>query len=98
MRIVSAFWRALRSGLQFALKVLVRGYQILISPLLPPSCRYEPSCSSYALEALEVHGPFRGSWLALKRLARCHPNEWLGGGSGYDPVPGTHAHDHDCDH
>lgn len=62
---------------------LIRGYQRGISPLLPASCRYVPSCSSYATEALQVHGAARGGWLALKRLLRCHP--W--GGSGYDPVP-----------
>src|SRR5690606_30144012 len=57
---------------------LVRGYQLLVSPLLPPSCRYYPSCSAYAVEALRVHGLFRGSWLAARRLARCHP--WTAGG------------------
>ncbi len=62
---------------------VVRGYQLLISPLLPPSCRYLPSCSDYAIEALARHGALRGSGLALRRLCRCHP--W--GGSGYDPVP-----------
>ncbi|MFN8507937.1 MAG: membrane protein insertion efficiency factor YidD [Dehalococcoidia bacterium] len=61
----------------------VRGYQRLVSPILPPACRYQPTCSAYALEAIERHGAFRGSWLALRRLARCTP--W--GGSGYDPVP-----------
>jgi putative membrane protein insertion efficiency factor len=65
------------------LRGLIRAYQLLLSPLLPPSCRYEPSCSHYAAEAIEVHGSLRGSWLALRRLLRCHP--W--GGSGYDPVP-----------
>jgi putative membrane protein insertion efficiency factor len=62
---------------------VVRGYQLLISPLLAPSCRYLPSCSDYAIEALARHGALRGSVLALRRLCRCHP--W--GGSGYDPVP-----------
>ena len=61
----------------------IRFYQGAISPLLPPACRYTPTCSQYAVEALTVHGPFKGSWLALKRICRCHP--W--GGSGYDPVP-----------
>ena len=61
----------------------IRLYQMFISPLLPPSCRFTPSCSQYAIEALRIHGPLRGSWLALRRLLRCHP--W--GGSGYDPVP-----------
>lgn len=62
---------------------LVRGYQILISSWTPPSCRFHPTCSSYAIQALEEHGSVRGSWLAARRIARCHP--W--GGSGYDPVP-----------
>jgi len=63
--------------------MLIRGYQYLISPLLGNHCRFHPSCSSYAIEALEVHGAIRGSWLALRRLGRCHP--WHPG--GYDPVP-----------
>lgn len=58
-------------------------YQHAISPYIPPSCRFTPTCSQYALEAIRRHGPVRGLWLALKRLLRCHP--W--GGSGYDPVP-----------
>ncbi len=62
-------------------------YKRLISPLLPPMCRFHPSCSVYAMGALEVHGPLKGSWLALRRLARCHPY----GGSGLDPVPPRQA-------
>jgi uncharacterized protein len=65
------------------MQAVLRTYQLLISPLLPPSCRYLPTCSDYAIEALAQHGPLWGSTLALRRLARCHP--W--GGSGYDPVP-----------
>lgn len=61
----------------------IRAYQRWISPLKPASCRYLPTCSSYAVEALERHGAVRGSWLAARRLCRCHP--W--GGHGYDPVP-----------
>ena len=61
----------------------IRFYQSCISPMLPPACRFTPTCSQYAVEAITVHGPFRGLWLALRRIARCHP--W--GGSGYDPVP-----------
>ena len=61
----------------------VHAYRYLLSPLLGPRCRYLPTCSAYALEALQRHGALRGSWLALKRICRCHP--W--GGSGHDPVP-----------
>ncbi len=62
---------------------LVRFYQWGISPFTPPSCRFTPTCSQYALEALRKYGPLKGGWLTLRRLARCHP--W--GGHGYDPVP-----------
>jgi len=62
---------------------LIRCYQLLISPCLMPSCRYQPSCSYYAIEAIRVYGPLQGGWLAMKRILRCHP--W--GGHGYDPVP-----------
>lgn len=65
------------------LVLLVRGYQVSISPLLPPSCRYFPSCSAYAVEALERHGALKGSWLAARRILRCHPFT----PGGYDPVP-----------
>jgi len=65
------------------LLALIRGYQLLVSPFFPPSCRYFPSCSEYARQAVVRHGPLIGAWLAVKRLARCHP--W--GGLGYDPVP-----------
>ena len=61
----------------------IRLYQRFLSPLLPPSCRFTPSCSHYAAEALARHGPVKGGWLALRRIGRCHP--W--GGAGYDPVP-----------
>lgn len=63
--------------------LFVRIYQRFISPLTPPSCRFTPTCSQYAIEALRKYGPLKGLWLAVKRLLRCHP--W--GGSGYDPVP-----------
>lgn len=65
------------------LQGLVRGYQLFVSPVLPASCRYHPTCSQYAIDAIAGHGPARGVLLALRRIARCHP--W--GGSGYDPVP-----------
>ncbi len=58
-------------------------YQHLISPITPASCRYTPTCSNYAIEAIKKYGPFKGGWMGLKRIGRCHP--W--GGSGYDPVP-----------
>lgn len=54
---------------------------------MPPACRFQPTCSAYALEALREHGPVKGLMLAARRLARCHPVPWLGGGSGFDPVP-----------
>ncbi len=63
--------------------ILVKFYQVLISPLLPPSCRYYPTCSEYALDALQQHGARKGGWLALKRIARCHPFH----PGGFDPVP-----------
>lgn len=69
----------------------IRAYRYLISPLLPVSCRYSPTCSQYALQALKLHGPVRGSWLALTRIARCHP--W--GGHGHDPVPASPVQGHD---
>jgi putative membrane protein insertion efficiency factor len=65
----------------------IRLYQRWISPWTPPSCRYTPTCSSYALKAIEIHGARRGGWLAFRRLMRCHP--W--GGQGYDPVPPARA-------
>lgn len=64
---------------------LIRGYQLVLSPWLGANCRYHPSCSQYALEALDSHGPLRGGWLALKRLGRCHP--FAGESFTCDPVP-----------
>ncbi|MBK9741759.1 MAG: membrane protein insertion efficiency factor YidD [Saprospiraceae bacterium] len=61
----------------------VRVYQKFLSPLLPPSCRYQPTCSQYMIDAINEWGPLKGIWLGLKRIARCHP--W--GGHGHDPVP-----------
>ena len=69
--------------ISFVFRLLIRGYQLVISPWLPPSCRFEPSCSHYALEAVKRHGPLFGPGLALCRILRCNPF----GGHGYDPVP-----------
>ncbi|MBQ3173237.1 MAG: membrane protein insertion efficiency factor YidD [Alistipes sp.] len=76
-------WSVAKRVLSLPLILLVRFYQLGISPLKPPSCRFTPTCSQYALEALRKHGPFKGLYLTIRRLLRCHP--W--GGSGYDPVP-----------
>ena len=65
----------------------IRVYRAFISPLFPPVCRFQPSCSQYAIEAIETHGALKGLALAARRLARCHPLTWLGGSSGFDPVP-----------
>ena len=73
--------------MRLVIRLMIRLYQLLVSPLLGPRCRFYPSCSQYALDALDEYGVWRGSWLALKRLARCHPLH----PGGYDPVP--HAHD-----
>ncbi len=72
---------------------LVWIYRIAISPLLGANCRFEPTCSVYAAEALKTYGAFRGGWLVLKRIGRCHP--W--GGSGYDPLPDTPARQDEID-
>ncbi|MFN3873741.1 MAG: membrane protein insertion efficiency factor YidD [Ignavibacterium sp.] len=69
--------------LAFPFIILIKIYQIFISPLFPSSCRYNPTCSHYTLEALKKYGLLKGLWLGIKRISRCHP--W--GGSGYDPVP-----------
>lgn len=73
----------LRKVLIFPFVVLIRFYQVCISPYKPPTCRFTPTCSEYALQAFRKWGPFKGLYLTVRRLLRCHP--W--GGSGYDPVP-----------
>ena len=74
---------ALKGLLSKVMLALIAFYRTCISPLLPPTCRYTPTCSQYAKEAIQKYGPFKGGWLALKRILRCNPF----GGSGYDPVP-----------
>jgi len=71
--------------MKYLLIGFVRLYQLIISPHLPSSCRYHPTCSRYTIEALKRHGALKGTWLGIKRISRCHP--WSEG--GYDPVPGT---------
>lgn len=77
------FLSALGVVLSFPFVLLIKLYQWIISPWLGPKCRFTPSCSHYAVDALKKYGIFKGGWLALKRISRCHP--W--GGHGYDPVP-----------
>ena len=85
--ILLRLWRLVLKVLGMVLGMVlilpIRFYQRCISPLTPPACRFTPTCSQYAVEAIRKHGPFKGFWLAIKRICRCHP--W--GGSGYDPVP-----------
>lgn len=75
--------RFITKGISQLFILLIRLYQLIISPLLGANCRFAPSCSAYAIEAFEKHGPLQGGWLTVKRMGKCHP--W--GGSGYDPVP-----------
>ncbi|MGI9541132.1 MAG: membrane protein insertion efficiency factor YidD [Flavobacteriaceae bacterium] len=73
----------LKKILIYPFVLLIKGYQSFISPLLPPSCRYQPTCSQYTMESLKKHGLLKGGILGIKRISKCHP--W--GGSGYDPIP-----------
>ncbi|MEO8116079.1 MAG: membrane protein insertion efficiency factor YidD [Bacteroidota bacterium] len=75
--------KTLTKILSYPFILIIRIYQLVISPLIGPKCRFTPTCSQYALESLKKYGIFKGSWLAMKRISRCHPL----GGSGYDPVP-----------
>lgn len=80
---IRRLYNGLKRLLSRTMLALIAFYRNCISPLTPPACRYTPTCSQYAAEAIRRYGPFRGGWLALKRILRCHPF----GGSGYDPVP-----------
>lgn len=83
MRWLSKVWnKGIKKGIASFFILLIRLYQILISPLLGANCRFTPTCSQYGLQAIRKYGPFTGGWMALKRISRCHP--W--GGHGYDPV------------
>ncbi len=80
---MKAIWTLIKKAISWLMIMLVRFYQMAISPYLGRSCRYTPSCSQYFIEAVRKFGPFKGSYLGTKRILRCHP--W--GGHGYDPVP-----------
>jgi putative membrane protein insertion efficiency factor len=76
-------WKFIKYIFSSIFLAIIKIYQLFISPMLPPSCRYTPTCSQYTVEAIKKYGPFKGSWLGLRRIMRCHP--W--GGHGHDPVP-----------
>ncbi|MFD1631448.1 membrane protein insertion efficiency factor YidD [Pseudopedobacter beijingensis] len=75
--------RLIKNIFSFFFLLLIKIYQYFLSPILGASCRYTPTCSQYGVEAIKKHGPFKGGWLTIKRISRCHP--W--GGHGHDPVP-----------
>jgi len=84
VNILVYIWEKLiKRGVGILFLVLIRAYQLLLSPILGASCRFNPTCSQYGIEAIRKHGPFKGGWLTIKRISRCHP--W--GGHGHDPVP-----------
>ena len=80
---LSKIMQGLRKAASWPFVMLIRFYQVCISPLKPPSCRFTPTCFQYGLQAFRKHGPIKGLYLTVRRILRCHP--W--GGSGYDPVP-----------
>lgn len=88
MRAARTLRDAARTMAKAALLAPIHGYRLFLSPLLGPACRFEPSCSAYALEAIRLHGPARGLLMAARRLTKCRP----GGGSGFDPVPPLARH------
>ncbi|WP_372640843.1 membrane protein insertion efficiency factor YidD [Ancylomarina sp.] len=80
---MTSLLKILKKAILFVMILPIRFYQLFISPLTPSACRYTPTCSTYAMQALKAHGPFKGSYLAIKRILSCNP--W--GGHGHDPVP-----------
>ncbi|NMB70037.1 membrane protein insertion efficiency factor YidD [candidate division WWE3 bacterium] len=83
VKTLKIFWKYAVRLLAYIPILLIKIYQIFLSPYLPNSCRFTPTCSAYSVEALKKHGFFKGLWLSVRRISRCHP--W--GGHGYDPVP-----------
>ena len=83
MKVLGKIWKAISSVFKFIFLALIKGYQYLLSPMLGASCRFTPTCSQYTKKAIEKYGPFKGTYLGIKRILKCHP--W--GKSGYDPVP-----------
>jgi len=83
MNIANAIWKGIKWPFGILFLTIIKIYQWFISPLLPGACRYTPTCSQYGVEAIKKYGPFKGGWLTIKRISRCHP--W--GGHGHDPVP-----------
>lgn len=86
-----SFARHVKRAPAYVVALPIRAYRYLLSPIIGHVCRFHPTCSAYALEAIETHGAAKGVWLAARRLSRCHPITWLGGGSGIDPVPPREA-------
>ncbi|NDL69387.1 membrane protein insertion efficiency factor YidD [Halomonas alkaliphila] len=84
LRLLTSAKRGASKALAMVMIGFIKVYQYTISPLLGPRCRFWPSCSSYTIEAIQVHGPIKGGWMAIKRIIRCHP----GSAGGIDPVPG----------
>ena len=74
-------------SISYLLILLIKFYKYFISPIFPPSCRYQPTCSDYFMDCLKINGLIKGAMLGTKRILRCHPIKFLGGGNGFDPVP-----------
>ncbi|EDY87313.1 conserved hypothetical protein TIGR00278 [gamma proteobacterium HTCC5015] len=89
---MAEYLKKMQTVLAHILLLLVKAYRYGVSPFTRSTCGYVPTCSEYAVEAIQQHGPFRGTWLSAKRIARCHPLKT----GGYDPVPDTHSHSCHC--